>query len=418
MTNITHIDTVVIGGGQAGIATSEHLTHQGIDHVVLERNRIAERWRSQRWDSLVANGPAWHDRLPGLKFENYDDDDFVSKEHMADYFVDYVKKFNLPIREGVTVHKVTRIPGTRGFVITTSDGTIHADYVVCATGPFQNPIIPPVMPMDTHVIQMHSADYKSPQQVPDGAVLVVGAGPSGTQIADELNRAGRTVYLSVSPHTRPPRSYRNRDFVWWLQVLGIWDTPSPAPGTEHKTAPVSGDRGADGTVDFRAMAHDGIILVGRTESYQGGVLTFKDDLQINIREGDESYLDMLNAMDAHIAEHGLDLPEQPNARDILPDPPCLTNPITQLNIQENNVKSIIWATGFRNNYDWLQMDCFDDVGNPEHHRGISKQSGLYFVGLPFLSCLRSLFVAGCWHDAKYITDHIALHRKYINYGKD
>ena len=213
------IDTLVVGAGQAGVAMSEHLSKLGVPHLVLERNRIAERWRSERWDSLVANGPAWHDRFPGLAFE-LDPDAFASKEQVADYFVAYARQFDAPIRTGVEVKRVERNVDRPGFTIETSDGVIQANRVVAATGPFQRPVIPPIAPQDAALTQIHSAQYRNPQQLPEGAVLVVGAGSSGVQIADELQRAGKQVYLSVGPHDRPPRSYRNRDFCWWLGVLG------------------------------------------------------------------------------------------------------------------------------------------------------------------------------------------------------
>ena len=411
----TDFNTVVIGGGQAGIATSEHLSKHGISHVVLEKNRIAERWRSQRWDSLVGNSPAWHDRFPGLKFEKFNDDDFVPKEDIADYFVAYVEKFNLPIREGVEVKKVTRRHGQAGFSIETSDRTLTARHIVSATGPFQKPVIPPVIPTDAPINQIHSTEYFNPQHLPDGGVLVVGAGSSGTQIADELCKAGRDVYLSVGAHTRPPRSYRDRDFCWWLGVLGVWNATAPAPGTEHMATPVSGDYGKDGTVDFRKMAHAGVTLVGRTDKYADGKIHFKDDLQDNIRVGDESYFNMLNAMDDYVQKNGLDLPEQPHARTILPDPDCLTHPLSHVHIQDVNITSIIWATGFQFDYDWLDVDTFDEHGHPKHHRGIGAESGVYFVGLPYLSRTGSAFIWGCWYDAKYIAEQIALNDKYNSY---
>ena len=195
----TRIDTLVVGAGQAGVAMSEHLTKLGVPHLVLERERIAERWRSMRWDSLVANGPAWHDRFPGLEFD-IDDDAFPDKEKVAAYFEAYARSFNAPIRTGVEVHKVRRNANRPGFTVETSEGLIEANRVVAATGPFQRPVIPAIAPQDERLLQIHSADYHNPQQLPAGAVLVVGAGSSGTQIADELMQSGRQVYLSVGAH--------------------------------------------------------------------------------------------------------------------------------------------------------------------------------------------------------------------------
>ncbi|QKJ88649.1 SidA/IucD/PvdA family monooxygenase [Paramixta manurensis] len=410
---IEEIDTLVIGAGQAGVAMSEHLTQLGIPHLVLEKNRIAEAWRSGRWDSLVANGPAWHDRFPGMTFPGVDPDDFVPKEQIADYFVAYADKFNAPIRTGVEVKRLERNHRQPGFRVETSAGVIHARHVVAATGPFQRPVIPPIAPADRSLTQIHSAHYRNPQQLPDGGVLVVGAGSSGVQIADELQRAGKTVYLSVGAHDRPPRAYRQRDFCWWLGVLGLWDAASQ-PGKEHVTIAVSGARGGH-TVDFRALAHQGVNLVGLTQSFREGEVTFANDLAENIARGDANYLALLDAADAYIARNGLDLPEEPEARHILPDPACLTNPIRRLNFAEAGITSIVWATGYAVDYSWLQVNAVDEAGRPQHQRGVSSEPGIYFLGLPWLSRRGSTFIWGVWHDAKYIADHIATQHKYLDY---
>lgn len=245
---------------------------------------------------------------------------------MAEYFEDYVRAFNLPVRTGVEVKSAVRNSGRPGFTIETTEGVIEAQRIVAATGPFQKPVIPPIAPKESSLHQIHSARYYNPQQLPEGAVLVVGAGSSGVQIADELQRAGRRVYLSVGAHDRPPRAYRNRDFCWWLGVLGMWDAPASAPGKEHVTIAVSGAHGGH-TVDFRELAHRGITLVGLTKAFESGTATFQPDLCDNIRRGDENYLALLDAADAYIAANGLDLPEEPAAREFLPDPPCMTSPI-------------------------------------------------------------------------------------------
>ncbi len=373
---ITEIDTLVIGAGQAGVAMSEHLTRLNIPHLVLEKNRIAEAWRSGRWDSLVANGPAWHDRFPGMAFPGVDTDAFVPKEQVADYFVAYAEKFNAPIRSGVEVKRVERNPGRAGFTVETSDGIYSAKHIVAATGPFQRPVIPAIAPVDSNLHQIHSAHYFNPQQLPEGAVLVVGAGSSGVQIADELQRAGKTVYLSVGPHDRPPRAYRNRDFCWWLGVLGLWDAAATQPGKEHVTIAVSGARGGH-TVDFRQLAQQGINLVGLTKSFAEGKVIFAEDLAENIARGDASYLSLLDAADAWIARNGLDLPEEPEAREFLPDPLCMTQPVQQLDFKQAGITTIIWATGYVADYSWLNVDAFDEKIN----RSISVVSRLNRVSI-------------------------------------
>lgn len=404
------VDTLVIGAGQAGIAMSEHLSACGVPHLVLERHRIAERWRSERWDSLVANGPAWHDRFPGMEFAGMDPDAFAPKDGVADYFVDYARKIGAPIRCGVEVKDVRRNPGRPGFRVETSEGVIEAASVVAATGPFQRPVIPAVVPESAGIMQMHSNAYRNPAQLPEGAVLVVGAGSSGVQIADEILRAGKRVYLSVGPHDRPPRRYRGRDFVWWLGVLGKWDAEAPAPGTEHVTIAVSGAHGGH-TVDFRRLAAQGMTLLGRTERFEDGAMVFAPDLAANIARGDANYLSVLDEADAYVARHGLDLPSEPGARVFDPDPGCVTDPVLRLDLAEAGIASIIWATGYALDFGWLKVDSFDANGRPQHRRGVSAEPGLYFLGLPWLSRRGSTFIWGVWHDAKYLAEHIAAQRK-------
>ncbi|MBA86005.1 MAG: FAD-dependent oxidoreductase [Rhodobacteraceae bacterium] len=405
-------DVLVIGAGQAGIAMSEHLGKAGLSHLVLEKDRIAERWRSQRWDSLVANGPAWHDRFPGMAFDAHEDA-FVPKEGVADYMVAYAQMLNAPIRTGVAVTRLRGNPDGPGFVATTSEGTIEARYVVSATGPFQKPLMPPIVPQGAGVMQMHSVQYRNPDQLPQGAVLVVGAGSSGVQIAAELNEAGRKTYLSVGPHDRPPRRYRGRDFVWWLGVLNLWDAEF-TPGTEHTTIAVTG---ADGgyTIDFRQLAEKGVTLLGRTEACENGVLRLADDLGTNVRAGDANYLATLRMADDYAARNGLDLPPEPAAHELGEDPACMRDPILALDLQEAGISTIIWATGFGFDYDWLQVDALDAAGKPMHKRGVSSAPGLYFLGLPWQSRRGSSFIWGVWHDAKFIADHIAKQEGYLAY---
>ncbi len=245
-------------------------------------------------------------------------------------------------------------------------------------------------------------------------MLVVGAGSSGAQIADELLRSGRTVYLSIGPHDRPPRRYRERDFVWWLGVLGKWDAEAPAPGTEHVTIAVSGAYGGR-TVDFREFASRGMTLLGRTESYTAGVMRFAADLRTNIENGDANLLSLLDDADAYVARNGLDLPAEPQARAIGPDPASLTDPILELDLAAAGVASIVWATGFAVDFSWLEVDAFDDRGRPIHRRGVSVEPGVYFLGLPWLSRRGSSFIWGVWHDARYVADHIATQRSYLDY---
>ncbi|NSZ20059.1 flavin-containing monooxygenase [Agrobacterium vitis] len=409
---VEKIHALVVGGGQAGIAMSEHLTRNNVAHVVLEKGRIAERWRSMRWDSLVANGPAWHDRFPNLNFPG-NADAFVSKEGVADYFEAYAKKYNAPIRCGTEVTQVERLGGRPGFRVETSNGVIEARYVVVATGPFQLPNIPPIVPPIANINQIHSSEYRNPHQFGEGAALVIGAGSSGVQIAEELMRVGRKTYLSVGPHDRPPRAYRGYDCAWWLGVLGKWDAQvKELPTSNHVTVAVSGARGGE-TIDFRRLAARGMILVGMTESFKNGKLSFAEDLANNLDRGDQTYLSLLDEADAFVVLNGLNLPQEPEARILGPTADCITNPILELDLTAAGITTIIWATGFRSDYSWLKVQAFDDAGRPRHQRGVSSERGLYFLGLPGLSGRASSFIWGVWHDAKHLADHITIQDNYL-----
>jgi putative flavoprotein involved in K+ transport len=399
------VETLVIGAGQAGLAMSEHLAMRGLPHLVLERARLAEAWRTARWDSLVANGPAWHDRFPNLTFDDLEPESFASKDRIVEYFETYARQIAAPIRSGVQATAL-RPDADGGFEIEIGDGRIHARNVVLATGPFQRPVIPPIIPAGEPFVQIHSNGYRNPDQLPEGAVLVVGAGSSGVQIADELLRSGRKVFLSVGPHNRPPRRYRGKDFCWWLGALGLWDAKAATPGTEHVTIAVSGARGGH-TVDFRELASRGMVLLGRAEQYAAGRLRLAGDLAENIARGDEDYLAVLRAADALVERDGLDLPEEPDAHVIAPASRWMLDPLMEVDLAAEGVAAVVWATGYTQDYSWIQAPAFDDLGRPQHDRGVSPVPGLYFLGLPWLSRRASPFIWGVWHDADYLAEHIA-----------
>ena len=402
------IETLVIGGGQAGLAMSRHLSARGLPHLVLERGQLAERWRSERWASLVANGPAWHDRFPDLIFAGIDPDGFAPRDEIVGYFEAFARQIEAPLRCGVEVIAVRRTP-QGGFRAETSAGIIMARNVVAATGPFQRPAIPALLPETAPQLQLHSSAYQTPGQLPGGAVLVVGSGSSGAQIADELLRAGRRVYLSIGPHNRPPRRYRGRDYCWWLGVLGKWEVKTKGPGAEHISIAVSGAQGGQ-TVDFRSLAARGMTLLGRTETYADGVLRFAPDLVANVARGDADYLSVLDEADTYAERHALDLPQEPQARTIPPDPACMTHPILSLDLADAGIATIIWATGYALDFGWLQVDTFDAAGQPAHQGGVSPVPGLYFLGLPWLTNRSSSFIWGVWRDAESLSDHLVAHR--------
>jgi len=283
-----NIETLIIGGGQAGLSMSEQLSKRGLPHLIVERHRIAERWRSERWDGLHANGPAWHDRFALMPIAGVDPDGFATHTQMVEYFVAFADRIAAPIRCGVGVIGLHK-SAAHGFYAEIPGGEIRARNVVVATGPFQRALIPPMVPGDTGVMQIHSNAYRNPNQMPQGAVLVVGAGSSGAQIADELSRAGRKVFLSVGRHQRPPRRYRGRDYCWWLGVLGKWDATVRERSKEHVTIAVTG--AYDGyTIDFRRLAARDVTLLGSANAFKADAMHFQSDLASNLAEGDKYYL--------------------------------------------------------------------------------------------------------------------------------
>ena len=252
--------------------------------------------------------------------------------------------------------------------------------------------------------------------MPEGAVLVIGAGSSGVQIADEINRSGKKVYLSVGQHERPPRTYRNRDNVWWLGVLGGWDFMRTDNGPLKGLA-VSGAHGGI-NIDFRALEQQGITLVGMTDSFDNNTIRFKDDLKKNLESGDTALMAFYDEADAYVTKNGLDLPPEPQARQQLPNPECVIHPILELDMAEANITSVIWASGFSYDFNWLQVNAFDEFNKPKHKQGISPERGVYFLGLPYLTGRGSSFIWGVWHDAKHIAEHIDIQRKYHEYQTD
>ena len=405
------INTVDVGGGQAGLAISEHLNDNNISHIIFEKNRLVENWRTGRWDSLVANGPAWHDRFPTLEFEG-SPNNFVHKDTVVSYFEKFAKKINAPIRTNVNVEEVKKIDN-KSFHVKTSDGNYLTQNVIVATGAFQKPTFPKIIPENSGLNQIHSKDYFNPNQLLEGGVLVIGSGSSGTQISDELLRAGKNVYLSIGPHNRPPRSYRGKDNVWWFSVLGVWQKKTPDPNTQHVTIAVSGYDGGK-TIDFRKFANRGMNLIGMTQKFENGILYFENDLKKNLDKGDQYYLSVLKDADEYINKNNLNFPLEEEAKILEKDPNCVKNPILELDIKKENIKNVIWATGYVHDFSWLKVNAFDKMGKPDHYRGVSKEKGIYFLGLPWLSMRGSSFIWGVWQDAKYLGEQISKKDATIN----
>lgn len=407
--SVEHVETLVIGGGQAGLVMSHMLHRRGCPHVVLERHRIAERWRTERWRGLRFQFPNWSVRLPDFPFPHSDPDGFATSEQIVDFIAAYADLVAPPIRCGVEVTRLRRDDGGPGFVAETSAGAMAAANVVVATGPYQRALVPDLVPRETGLSQVHASRYVEPERLPPGAVLVVGSGASGAQITEELHRAGRRVYLSVGRHRRLPRRYRGRDVIWWLSALGLDETPTEKRGPDATLPLITGAYGGH-TIDLRDFAAQGIALTGRLAGAYGDALSFAPDLAESVARGDAEYMRFLDAIDAHVERHALGLPAEPAARRLAPDPPCFAEPPRRLDVRAAGIGSIVWATGYGFDFGWIDVPVLDARGEPVHLGGITDVPGLYFLGLPWLSRMRSSFLSGVGDDAARLADHIAARR--------
>lgn len=402
---VERVKTLIVGGGQAGLAMSHMLTQRGCSHLVLERSRIAERWRTERWDGLRFQFPNWSVRLPDFPFPHADPDGFATNGEIVDFITTYAAFIAAPIRCGISVNALRSRSGGPGFVAETSDGLIEADNVVVATGPYQRPIIPALF-CDDSVFQVHSSRYLNPDQLPSGAVLVVGSGASGAQITEELFRAGRRVYLSIGRHTRLPRRYRGRDLIWWLSAMGLDQIPTEKRGPDRSKPLITGAFGGN-TIDFRRFAAEGVTLLGRIQTANEGVVNLAPDLNKRLAYGDGSYRAFLDMVDAHVERHGLEMPEDTAARTVLPDPPCLIEPLRHLDLRAAGISTVVWATGYDYDFGWIVVPVLNTHGEPVHSQGITDVPGMYFLGLRWLTNFKSSLLSGIGEDAARLADHIA-----------
>jgi len=402
-----HVETLIVGGGQAGLTMSHMLSRRGRPHLVLERGRIAERWRSERWDGLRFQFPNWSVELPDFPFRCEGPHGFATSHEIVAYLEAYAGLIKPPIRCGVTVTGLRRHEGGKRLLAQTPSGSIVASNVVIATGPYQRPVLPHLLCGDFDLFQVHASAYKTPTQLPSGAVLVVGSGASGAQIAEELLRAGRKVYLSVGRHKRMPRRYRGHDLIWWLREMALDRTPVEKRGLDATLPLITGAYGGH-TIDFRAFAEHGIILLGRLKATEGTSLKFADDLDQSIAYGDAAYSAFLDLVDTYVERNRMCLPVEPAARAKLADPPCITTPIRELDIHAAGLGSLIWATGYAFDFGWIELPVLNASGEAVHEHGVAPVPGVYFLGLPWLSKMNSSFLSGVGDDAARIAQHIQL----------
>ncbi|MDM9651436.1 MSMEG_0569 family flavin-dependent oxidoreductase [Pseudomonas indoloxydans] len=410
---VPHHQVIIVGGGQAGLSASYYLQQQGIDHLLLEKHSLTHSWRTQRWDAFCLVTPNWQCALPGYPYAGDDPHGFMQREEIIDYLDGFIRSVNAPAREGVAVQRVSTRP-QGGYLVQTSAGEFSADQVIVASGGYHTPIIPRLaerLPAD--IVQLHSEQYRNPQALPEGGVLVVGSGQSGAQIAEDLHLAGRKVYLAVGDAPRCARFHRGRDVVDWLAEMGYYDIgvdqhPLREGVRDNTNHYVTGrDGGRD--IDLRRFALEGMQLFGLLQGLDGETLTFSDDLQARLDAADAVYNRINASIDAYIAEKGIDAP-----------PGGVYQPVwqprqvpTELHLRQAGITSVIWCIGFSPDFSWVDAGVFNGSGHPVHNRGVTAASGLYFLGLPWLHTWGSGRFSGIARDAEYLVKRIAQQRKAI-----
>ena len=404
---IEHYPVVIVGGGQAGLSTSHHLRAQGIDHLVLEKHRAMHAWATQRWDNFCLVTPNWQCDLPGHPYQGDDPDGFMKKDEILAYLAGFRARVDPPIREGVTVRRVSARAGG-GFHVSTTSGEVSADNVVVASGGYHEPIVPRMAErLPGAVAQIHSAEYRNAGQLPAGAVLVVGSGQSGAQIAEDLHLAGRKVFLAVGNAPRCARFYRGRDVVAWLADMGYYDMPVEEhplrEGVRDNTNHYVTGRDGGRDIDLRKFAAEGMELYGALRDYDGGRLVFDTNLRAALDDADRTYNGINAAIDTHIAAHNLAAP-----------PPSVYEPVWQpageretLDLASSGIAAIVWCIGFRPDFRWLDAPVFNGAGHPQHRRGVTAREGVYFIGLPWLHSWGSGRFGSVGRDAEHIVAHIA-----------
>jgi putative flavoprotein involved in K+ transport len=403
-------ETIIVGGGQAGLAMSRCLTDRGVEHVILERGRVAERWRTERWDSLRLLTPRWQSRLPGWRYRGPDPDGFMTKAEVVTYLDEYARSFRAPLHTGVAV---TRVHGRGGsFEVQTDAGGWESSNVVIATGYCARAAVPAfAAELAGDMDQLVPTQYRNPQQLRAGGVLVVGASATGIQLAAEIARTGREVILAVGNHIRLPRHYRGRDIMAWLDEMGVLtETANQVPDIQaarrQPSLQLIGSE-AGGSLDLQVLQDRGVRIVGRMTGASGHQAYFSDDLADSIGHAERKMHGMLDRIDLHLSCLRLTraFPAEPRPRAVaVPVAP------RRLHLRDRGVNTVVWATGFRREYPWLQIPVLDAKGEIMHRGGVTTRPGLYVLGLQFMRRRNSAFLDGVGADAADLTEHLIQHR--------
>jgi putative flavoprotein involved in K+ transport len=403
---VAHHTVAVIGGGQAGLSISWHLKRGGIDHVVFEKERAGNAWRAERWDSFCLVTPNWQCQLPGFPYQGADPHGFMLRDEIIAYMDAFVASFDPPLLEGVAVRHL-KSDSQHGFVLETSEGVHVADQVVIAAGGYQIPVVPRCaekLPAD--IEQIHSSLYRNPGELPEGAVLVVGSGQSGCQIAEDLHLAGRKVHLCVGDAPRVARRYRGKDVVEWLHLMGYYDLPVHEhplrEGVRDKTNHYVTGRDGGRDIDLRRRALEGMELYGRLLDVNGDRLELDDDLAMCLDQADQVSESIKRSIDGFIAKKGIAAPQEDRYEPVWSPP----RERPKLDFRTAGITSIVWCIGFRADYGWVDVPVFNGRGQPSHVRGVSPVAGVYFLGLPWLYTWGSGRFSGVARDAEYLAEHI------------
>ncbi len=402
------IETIIIGGGQAGLSTSYYLSQLGREHIILEQaGQAGHAWRTDRWDSFTLLTPNWSIKLPGASYRGDNPGGFMLRNEFVSYLEQYIENYDLPVQFGTYVTEVSPLETGEGYLVSTVDKAFEAKNVVVATGQFQTPKIPSYsadIPAD--ILQLHSGRYRNIEQLPPGAVLVVGSGQSGTQIAEEIYQSGRTVYLCVSAAPRVPRRYRGRDIFTWLVDTGFTDrTVDKLPSPQAKFAGNPHLSGKDGgrTINLHLFAREGVRLLGHIAGAQGGKIRLLPDLKESLARVDKSEANITAMIDQYIARNGINVSEEvlPHYQD-----GYAVDDVTDLDLKAEGISTIIWAMGYKFDYSLVRLPVTDEVGYPIQQRGVTHSPGLYFLGLSWLYKHKSPLLLGVGEDAEYIVEYM------------